>query len=285
MNAIGLFANLDKPEVKQAILPLLDWLNQHQIKVFCRKTLSDALQSEKYKLHAVTEDRLCRETEMILCLGGDGTMLAAARLFGRYGTPLLGVNMGRLGFLTSFSKDVLYDKLAAVLHGEYSVQKRMALHTTMHQEIPARHFYALNDVVLNRRGASRILQIEVNIDGVFFNRYYSDGIIMSTPTGSTAYSMSAQGPIVPPSMEAIILNPICPHSLSARPTILPATSQIELSIQPLDMNAILSMDGQVNIDVSKGSSVRVNRADYDIRLIVLKNYNYFNLLREKLNLG
>lgn len=285
MKSIGIFANLDKPEVKDAVFPLLDWLNQRRIDVCCRYELYDMLKSHGHLLFPVSEKELCKKSEMILCLGGDGTMLAAARFFGQYETPLLGINMGRLGFLTSISQNVLYEKLDDVLSDHYNIQKRMVLKAVLLQEDPPKEFYALNDVVLHRQGASRVLQIDVHIDGDYFNRYYSDGIIMATPTGSTAYSMSAQGPIVPPSMEAIILNPICPHSLSARPTIIPENSQVELCIQPLDMDAILSMDGQVYVEVSKGSSVRIQRADYDVHLLALKDYDYFNLLREKLNLG
>ncbi len=285
MTSVGIYANLEKPKVRETLIPLLDWFAMKSVKVICIQCLHDFLKSDDSMIEVVDETALGEKSDFILCLGGDGTMLAAARLFGQSATPMMGVNLGRLGFLAEVSTENLYEKLQQVMDGDFTIQKRMVLKAGFNSDNPEQAYYAVNDVVLNRRGASRILRVDVNVDGIYFNTYFSDGIILATPTGSTAYSLSAMGPIVPPSMEAIILNPICPHSLSERPTILPATSQVELCVQPLEQDAILSMDGQVNINVSRGTSVQISRGEYDIHLISFKDQNYFDLLRKKLNWG
>jgi NAD+ kinase len=223
--------------------------------------------------------------DCILAMGGDGTMLSAARIIGNSEKPLVGINLGGLGFLTGISVETLFEKMERILLGDYTIEKRMVLDVHVIGNGDGKTYFALNDVVLDRGGSPRVIRADVTIDGQFFNTYISDGIIVSTPTGSTAYSLSAWGPIVVPSLESIILNPICPHSLTARPTVIPATSKVILKVQPGDSNSLLSVDGQENIYISPGTEVEILKGDFYIHFISFSENCFFDLLRKKLQWG
>ncbi len=282
---IGIFANTQKPKVKDTLCPFFDWLLDHKVEIVISYELEKWLKDLNCSVLTVDHASLAASSDIVVSLGGDGTMLAAARLIGGSGKPLMGVNLGGLGFLTEASVEELYPKMEKIISGQYTLDKRMVLRTRISGEENQQAHFAMNDVVLDRGGSPRVIRVDVTIDGEYFNTYISDGIIVSTPTGSTAYSLSAWGPIVLPSLESIILNPICPHALTVRPTVIPASSKIVLKVHFEDADALLSIDGQETIRIASGATIAIEKGDYDIHLVSLREHTFFDLLRKKLQWG
>jgi NAD+ kinase len=284
---IGIYANIKKPRLRETLIPLLQWLADRNFCVIMCQELFDFLGTKKELAEIVAMDIFPQRSDIIVSMGGDGTMLAVARLVGRYKKPLMGVNLGGLGFLAEVSTEDLFNKMEAIIAGHYSIEKRMVLMTDVidNNDNRKNRCYALNDIVIDRGESSRVIQIEVNVDGNYFNTYISDGLIIATPTGSTAYSLSALGPIVVPSLDAIILNPICPHSLTARATVLPANSNITIKIISTEGNVFLTSDGQIRTKIDIHSSVRVRRGNFNVHLITFEEHSFFDLLRKKLQWG
>lgn len=281
---IGIIANTQKPKTKETLNSLLNWLADRQIDVIISKQLYEWSKFNSNSVETVELDRIPQMSDIIISMGGDGTMLMAARLIGKWEKPLMGINLGGLGFLTETSVEDLFPRMEKILSGDYTLEKRMVLSTHI-SENAKKDYFAMNDVVLNRMASPRVIHIDVTISGDYFNTYVSDGIIVSTPTGSTAYSLSAGGPIVVPSLESIILNPICPHSLTNRPTVIPASNQVKLKIQPDDSEALLSIDGQENVRISSKCTVEIQKANFNIHLITFQDYCFFDMLRKKLQWG
>ena len=282
---IGIHANLNKPSVRDILCPLLEWMAEQRIDVLISQPLADLLSLSHCRARIVSPDEFVQQSDIVLALGGDGTMLAAAREIGAYETPLLGVNLGGLGFLAEIAVENLYANLEQLIDGQYQIQERMVLASQVCKPKDATQYHALNDIVLNRQGNSRVLKFDVSIDGVYFCTYNADGLIVSTPTGSTAYSLSVGGPIVVPAVDTLILSPICPHTLTARPTVISATSHVQIDVLSEDADAFLSMDGQVNVPIVPGCQVEIKRADYHVKLVTFYDHNYFELLRKKLQWG
>jgi NAD+ kinase len=225
------------------------------------------------------------QCDLVVAMGGDGTMLSAARLIGAAEKPLLGVNLGSLGFLAEVSVDDLYPRMEKVLDGSARIEKRMVLEARVTDGNSVKTYHALNDVVLDRGGSPRSIRIRVDVNGLHFNTFQSDGLIVSTPTGSTAYSLSASGPIVMPTHECMILNPICSHSLSARPIVVPAESAAVLRLETPRHEALLSVDGQLHTAVDKSTLIEIRRAAHSAHLLTFDDHNFFDLLRRKLHWG
>ena len=282
---IGIHANLNKPSVRDILCPLLEWMAQKRIDVLIRQSLADFLSLSHCHARIVDLEDLVSQSDVILALGGDGTMLAAAREIGAHETPLLGVNLGGLGFLAEIAVENLYANLEQLIDGQYHIQERMVLASQVCKSKNTIEYHALNDVVLNRHGNSRVLNFDVSIDGVYFCTYNADGLIVSTPTGSTAYSLSVGGPIVVPAVDTLILSPICPHTLTARPTVISAASHVHVDMLSEDADSFLSMDGQVNVPIVHGCRIEIKRAQYKLKLITFHDHNYFDLLRKKLQWG
>jgi NAD+ kinase len=226
------------------------------------------------------------EVDLVVVLGGDGTLLYAARTFGQSGAPLLGVNLGGLGFLTEISLDNLYPTLEKVLQGCYQAVERMMLSAKVIRggRLVTAHT-VLNDAVINKGALARILELEVKVDGRELSSYRADGLIIATPTGSTAYNLSAGGPIVHPAHETIILTPICPFTLSNRPLILPASVVIEVQVDPQASDVILTSDGQVSCALEPGDLIVVEKSASSISVINNPYKDYFAILRTKLGWG
>ena len=226
------------------------------------------------------------EVDLVVVLGGDGTLLYAARTFGQSGAPLLGVNLGGLGFLTEISLDNLYPTLEKVLDGCYQAVDRMMLSAkVMRAGKMVTGHTVLNDAVINKGALARILELEVKVDGRELSSYRADGLIMSTPTGSTAYNLSAGGPIVHPAHETIILTPICPFTLGNRPLILPASVVIEVQVDPQAADVMLTSDGQVSCALEPGDVIVVEKSASSISVINNPYKDYFAILRTKLGWG
>ncbi len=219
-------------------------------------------------------------------LGGDGTLLAAAREAAARAVPVLPINMGSLGFLTSFTVDELYPALENVLAGRATINERVLL---LVERVNAGQVVSqqrvLNDAVVHKGTLARMIELELFIDEGFVCRYRADGLIVATPTGSTAYSMSAGGPIVHPAVESILITPICPHTLSDRPVVVRDTSKIELRLSETADSVFLTLDGQTGVPMQRGDRVRITRAAERLKLIQPPNKTYFEILRNKLKWG
>lgn len=228
-------------------------------------------------------ERISQQVDMVIVMGGDGTMLSVGRELRDTGVPLIGINRGRLGFLTDLRTDEMLAELDKILQGEFQLESRMLLQTEVtRSEQPKQYAVALNDVVI--KSAFRLIDLEVHVDGQFVSRQRSDGLILTTPTGTTAYGLSAGGPIMHPDLEAISIVPISPHTLSYRPITVPASSVIEVIVVNAG-DAQISYDGQGQYPLSVGDHVRTERAQPQIKLLHPKDYCYFDMLRNKLNWG
>lgn len=283
----GITGNTTKELVKGVIPELLDWLDQKNVDYILDAELLKYL---KLSL-SVRSDELCLmgdQCDVVLAFGGDGTILSTARKVGASGVPILGINLGgKLGFLAEVVIDELYDSLTDILNEDYTILERLLLEAKIYQQESEKTCYALNDVVIDRGGFSRVIRVEVFIDNEYLNTYLGDGIIIATPTGSTAYSLSAYGPILLPTLDCMIINPICPHSLGVRPVVIP--DQCEIRIVPHIEGKIvtLSVDGQVSQQFSKteGVEIIIRKAKHKIKWIRHKNRTFYDLLRTKLNWG
>jgi NAD+ kinase len=221
--------------------------------------------------------------DILISLGGDGTILRVARLVAEKGTPILGVNLGKLGFLAEVSLDELDDCLSEILNQQYTVEDRMMLQA--HANGSRKHFYALNDVVVDKAGSSRVMDIEAYVDNEYLATFSGDGLIISTPTGSTAYSLANGGPIVTPANTAIAISPICPHTLTIRPVLVPDSCTIRLKIPSAPKRIHFTADGQQELFLAPPVEVVVQKAPCTARLVKRKNSSYYDLLRRKLHWG
>lgn len=225
--------------------------------------------------------------DLLLSLGGDGTLLRGARLVAASGVPVLGVNLGHLGFLTSAAPDELESALASFAAGEHRVDPRMALsvHAQTADGAPRGEFMALNDAVLHKGGVARVIRLAVHAHGEEVGTYSADGIILSTPTGSTAYSLSAGGPIVAPSLDCIVATPISPHTLAVRPLVLSASETVTVEVLTPSEELILTIDGQEDLRLLPGERVVARRAPQPVRLVRFSGQTFFSTLRRKLRWG
>lgn len=223
---------------------------------------------------------------LVVVLGGDGTMIAAARMIGEAEVPVLGINYGSLGYLTDFRIEELHTAVESVVSGRFETDHRVMLRAELIRNGESiADGRVLNDVVINKAALARIIAIEVRLNGLFVNSFRSDGLIVATPTGSTAYNLSAGGPIVYPSMNAVVLTPICPFTLTNRPIVIPDDAQIELKLESGSEGVILSLDGQTGFPLVVGDIVRIRKSRTTLNLVQPENRNYFDVLRKKLQWG
>ena len=283
IKTIGITSKPKKPEVRDIVTPLVHWLHDRSIEVLVDKETGSTLDgSEK----CVTRNEMPSLVDLIIVLGGDGTLLATARVLNRKPVPLLAVNLGGLGFLTVITRDELYSTLERVLAGDFRTERRVQIEAeVMRAGEVISSFLALNDVVLNKGAIARVLDFDVRVDGQFISSYKADGLIVSTPTGSTAYSLAAGGPVIAPSVEAFIVTPICAHTLSNRPVVLRDSAQIEVKVKSYGESVYLTVDGQVGVALRSEDAVHMRRASSVVELIQSPQKNYFEILRQKLKWG
>jgi NAD+ kinase len=225
------------------------------------------------------------QVDLLIILGGDGTLLSMARAVGDLGVPLLGVNLGGLGFLTATTLDEMFPALEAYFGGQMAIEERMLLAArVVRNGQPLGEYAALNDIVITKSAMSRIIDLSVSVEGRYATAYRADGLIISTPTGSTAYSLSAGGPILFPTMDAVVLTPICSHTLTNRPIVVPGTDRIEVTLLA-DQDVMATMDGQVGVGLREGDTVEVRKAAARIRLVRFPQKDFFSVLRAKLKWG
>jgi NAD+ kinase len=283
MTRIGVIGKPHAEGLPELLRQLLPWCQQRSLDVFLDKDTASAIgHASSYPKEAIPE-----LVDFIMVLGGDGTLLSVARLLEARIVPILGVNLGSLGFLTETTTQELFTRLEKMLEGEYILQSRMRFTTYVHrQDSRLPQPTALNDVVINKGALARILSLEVYVDNLYLTTYRADGLIVSTPTGSTAYAMAAGGPILHPTLHALILTPICPYTLSHRPLVLPDTAKIEVVLLTPDEDVLVTLDGQVGMPLHYGDVVEIQQAAIPIQLIrTTKQDEYFHVLRTKLKWG
>lgn len=223
-------------------------------------------------------------SDLLVAFGGDGTILAAARLVGARGTPILGVNLGKLGFLAELSPDDMSHALGDILAGKFAVEERLVLEATT-PVLPGKVVHAVNDIVVDKSRSSRLIDVHLHIDGVFAVTYRGDGLIVSTPTGSTGYALSNNGPIVIPTCGVIGITPISPHTLNGRPLIVPETCEIRIEVHADSDEVLLSSDGQAEALMRPPAEIRIRKAPFPVRLVKRMDRSYFDVLRAKLFWG
>jgi len=283
VTCVGLVARPDAREAQDALLRLIDFLAGKSVTVVLEKESSGLAPS--VTAPAARKADLPRQVDFIVVLGGDGTLLSMARAVGDLGVPILGVNLGGLGFLTATTLDEMLPAVEAMLAGRMAVDERMMLAARVVRGGQSLGEYvALNDVVITKSAMSRIIYLEVSVEGQHATSYRADGLIVSTPTGSTAYSLSAGGPILFPTMDAVVLTPIASHTLTNRPIVLPAAQRIDVTLRT-DQDVMLTMDGQVGVPLKETDTVQVSRAAARVRLLRFPRADFFSVLRTKLKWG
>lgn len=281
MKRIGIIAKTDKPQAVDVSRELISWLKSKDREPVIDETLGRLLGIPG----GCSREEVASKSDMLLVLGGDGTLLAAARLAGATGIPILGVNLGSLGFLTEITIGELHAAMEKVLKGEYETEARVMLSARIIREgKEIAKYTVLNDVFVSRGSTARIIDLETKINGDYVTTYKADGLIMSTPTGSTAYSLSAGGPIIYPSLHAFALTPICPHTLTQRPIIVSDDSVVTISILSKE-DILITHDGIAGPALHYGDIVEVRKADAVIHLIKSPYRNYYEVLRTKLKWG
>jgi NAD+ kinase len=280
---IGIISKPKKTEIREIVPSLTQWLRERNVEVFLDKETASLLESAEKSL---SRNEMPSQVDLLVVLGGDGTLLAAARALNRKPVPILAVNLGGLGFLTVITREELYPTLELVLAGNFKTERRVQIEGALvRADEVISSFLALNDVVLNKGAIARILDFDVLVNGRFISTYKSDGLIVSTPTGSTAYSLAAGGPIVTPAVEAFVVTPICAHTLTNRPLVLPDSVQIEVVVKSQREVAYLTVDGQMGIATHSDDAVRLKKASSCVEIIQPPNKDYFEILRQKLKWG
>ena len=283
IRAVGIVSKPRKEEISALVPQLVEWLRSRSLEVFCDKETAACIAPGGPEL---AREELPRKVDLLLVLGGDGTLLAAARLLDDHNVPILPVNLGGLGFLTSVTLEELYPILEQVLAGQHRISERMMLQAEVIRggRTVERH-RALNDAVLNKAALARIIDFDLSIDGGFVCSYKADGLIISTPTGSTAYSLAAGGPILYPVLDAFVITPICPHTLTNRPLVIAETAKVEVDFRTSEEPVYLTVDGQVGVNLSPGDRIVVVKAKTKLQLVRPPAKTYFEVLRNKLKWG
>jgi NAD+ kinase len=288
MNRIGIITKKNKPEVVTIASHLVEWLRAKKIKVYLEGEIGKLIRPvpSEGSWKAIEREEIPTDVEMIIVLGGDGTLLSVARQVWNKNIPILGVNLGALGFLTEITLDELYPVLERVVENDFTTNEREVLNAgVIRSGRRIAEFVVLNDAVINKGALARIIDLETTINGEYLSTFRSDGLIISTPTGSTAYNLSAGGPIVYPSLHTIIITPICPHTLTIRPIIIPDDVKIRALLKSRDEEVTLTLDGQQGFTLEFEDVVEVGKAEGRILLIKSPYRHYFELLREKLKWG
>ena len=283
MTRVGLVAKPDAPEAPALLARLVEWLTGRGLSVSLEKETAGLVPTAAAA--ATRKSDLPGQSDLIIVLGGDGTLLSMARAVGDLGVPLLGINLGGLGFLTATTVEEAVAAVDAYLDGRMAIDERMMLAARIVRSGQAVGEYAaLNDVVITKSAMSRIINLEVSVQGEYATAYRADGLIISTPTGSTAYCLSAGGPILFPTMDAVVIVPIASHTLTNRPIVLPGHQRIEVTLKT-DQDVMLTVDGQIGVNLNEHDTVQVEQAASRIRLVRFPRTDFFSVLRTKLKWG
>jgi NAD+ kinase len=281
MKKIGIIGKTGKQETLDILTELVPWLKSRGHEVYV-----DIENATVMNIEGTPRSQMSSLVDMIIVLGGDGTMIGVARLVAEKGVPILGVNIGGLGFLTAVSRDELYEVLGRVLADDCHVEERIMLNACVlrHSECIA-EYIVMNDVVVNKGALARIVDLETYVNNTYISTFKADGLIVSTPTGSTAYALSAGGPILYPTINSIVLAPICPHTLTNRPIVLPDDVKIEIMLRSRNEDVFLTLDGQMGFSLRQNDIVEVKKSQYKARLYIPCERDYFEIIRTKLKWG
>ncbi len=283
MKQVAIFAKVHDPRCQGVASELVTWLEERK----CQPLVDTHLARHVGYARGLTEQQIRDRAELVVVLGGDGTLISVARLFSSRQVPIVGVNLGSLGFLTEITVEQLYPVLEQCLTNSHRVTERMMLDVAVtrgDQEIS--RCQVLNDAVINKGALARIIELEAKVNDDFLTTFKADGLIVSTPTGSTGYSLSAGGPIVQPLMKCVLITPICPHTLTNRPIVLSYQSIIRITVKSsFDEMVYLTLDGQVGIELQEGDCIEVRRAETTTNLVTSPEKDYFAILRAKLKWG
>ena len=275
---VGLFTKPSYPKIEELMAKISDWMKSRNCQLVAIEGTA-AFQDVSY----VTKEEFLKHVQMILVLGGDGTFLGAGRISLSRNIPVLGVNLGRLGFLTEITIEELFPVLERIEKGQILLETRDALQVRVKRKDEILfEDHVINDAVISKTAISRLLEIETRVNHNFLALFKADGLIISTPTGSTAYSLAAGGPIVFPTMDAIIMTPICPHSLNQRPLVIPDTFTISVHIQTPPENSTLTLDGQIGRSLENEEYVEIERSPFSFNVIKSPFRSYFDILKSKL---
>lgn len=280
---IGIVANAEKEKSPELTSRLRDWIVGQGVKVFLEKRIAEKLGLKD----GLDRKSLAAGTDLLVVFGGDGTMLRTARAVREFDIPIVGINLGSFGYLTEVNIQEMEDAMRLILKGDFQTEERMMLDVVIERGDggQTRERTVLNDVVINRGNLSRIVDLETSVDEHYLTTFKADGLIISTPTGSTAYSLSAGGPIVFPQQDSIILNPICPHTLTNRPIILPENVIVKITLWTKEMGATVTMDGQASFILEAGDICTVRKSRYITKLVTSPHRDYMQILRSKLGWG
>lgn len=280
---VGIVSRPRRSNLATVVPPLLEWFASRKIHVLYDEETATCL---PHSTDGLPRAQVAQQAQLLLVLGGDGTLLAAARVVAPHGIPILPINMGSLGFLTSFTLEEMYPAIEETLAGRASSSERVMLAVDLLREgAVVERQTVLNDAVVNKGTLARMIDLQLTIDGDFVCRYTADGLIVATPTGSTAYSLSAGGPIVHPAVECWVITPICPHTLTDRPVIVRDSACVEIALSENAESVFLTLDGQTGIPMRPGDKVRLRRSSQRLKLIQPPAKPYFEILRSKLKWG
>jgi len=282
LKRIGVYAKKNHPDAEQIAIEICERFKRENIEVL----LEDSLAEQVGQINGTSGEEIPALVDMVIVLGGDGTLISVARQIGAHNTPIVGVNLGQLGFLTEVTRDELPEMLERIIAEDYHVTDRMMLEAAIRREGQiVGKFTVLNDVVINKGALARIIDMETYVDGRYLTSYKADGLIVSTPTGSTGYNLAAGGPIIYPDINSLLITPICPHMLTNRPIMVWSRSLIEIKIKFEDDVVFFTGDGQVGRKLLPGDVVEVSRSESRTRLVASPSKDYFEILRTKLSWG
>lgn len=280
---IGIVAKPHSKDVAATLNEMIEWLQSRD----CEITVEESIAQDSPPDNVLTapREKIPELADVIVVFGGDGTMLSVARSVRGQNTPILGVNVGSLGFLTETTLDELYPTLERLLEGKHTTRRRSMLKAGVHHaDGTVETYHALNDVVVSKTAVARIISMDAFVNDDFIANFPADGMIISTPTGSTAYSLSAGGPILYPSLDSLVMTPICSHTLTNRPLVIPAESSIRVVVRSGE-DVMLTVDGQVGVPLREGEEIRCTQSEYQIDLIHHGDRGFFDVLREKFKWG
>lgn len=278
-----MISNLDREHIAGLVQDICLWLDNRGVELLLDQDLGEIGVG---RVTYCTREEMVRRAHCLIVLGGDGTLLYSARLVAPFGVPIFGVNLGRLGFLTEVEIPNLQEALGCLLAGQYSVEERMMLEAGVLGEHGAYEaMTALNDAVITKGAFARLIALDIAVDGQRYSTFRADGVVISTPTGSTAYSLSAGGPLVVPDLELLMITPICPHALWGRPLVIAPDSEVTVTLLSGPGEVMLTMDGQHAISLQQGDKVLVRKTNHVARFIKLNRRTFFDILKEKLKEG
>lgn len=282
LKKVGVYAKKNHPDAEQLALIICERFKRDNIEVLLEDSLAELIG----QVNGYAGEEIPGQVDLIIVLGGDGTLISVARQVGELGVPILGINLGRLGFLTEVTRDELPEMLERIIRDEYEVTDRMMLDAVIHRDGKEVGKYSvLNDVVINKGALARIIDMETSVDGRHLSTFKADGLIISTPTGSTGYNLAAGGPIIFPEINCLVISPICPHMLTNRPIVVWRNSVIEIKVRFEDDVVFFTADGQVGRKLLPGDVVEVRRSESRTRLVSSPSKDYFEILRTKLSWG